>query len=117
MPRDICPTLVALILSLWRLECGVGQQPFGQILFVYCVPVIEKWISGDSWFLSLAPGPVGLSSCEAPPLLATLSVTGSPRKEISVSRLSKNGNDAQESGGPWLGGEAWPRPRSGAWRS
>lgn len=65
----------------------MGQQPFGQILFVHCVPVIEKWISGDSWFLSLVPGPVGLSGCEAPPLLATLSMTGSPRKEISVSGL------------------------------
>lgn len=69
------------------LRIGVGQQPFSQILFVHYVLVIEKRISGDSRSMSPLLMPVGLSGCED---LATLTMTGSPREEISVGRLSQN---------------------------
>ena len=112
MPGDIGPGLVASIPSLWGAVWG--SSPLAR----FCLCIVSLLLRNGSlvsWSLSPPPVPVGLSGFDDSHLLATLSGTGSPRKATSVGTLSENrGNDAQESWGAWLGGGAWPPPRSGA---
>lgn len=108
MPGDIGPGLVASIPSLWGAVWG--SSPLAR----FCLCIVSLLLRNGSlvsWSLSPPPVPVGLSGLEDSHLLATLSVTGSPRKATSVGTLSENrGNDAQESWGCMAGGRGMATP-------